>query len=152
MSPSHWSMVLDILKFHKIGQNPKALTGNVEDFLQKNNFGDRFADYFLYPLGSALWSCPNEKFKRFPMEFVLHFLKNHNMLQVSNRPTWRVIKGGSASYVEKIVSSLGQRLKLNAPVDSVTRTTPGAQVVLRNGEETTCDEVILACHADQSLS
>ena len=150
-SSGHWGMLRDILRFHKIGQEPDRSSGSVEDFVKTHGFGKRFVEYFLYPLGSALWSCPKEKFEAFPMEFVLHFLKNHKMLQVGKRPVWRVIKGGSASYVNKIVENLGSRLRLNAEIASVERLDGAVKVDLQNGESMHFDEVILACHADQSL-
>ena len=144
-------MALDISKFHKLGRNPDAFNGTVGEFVKAHGFGKRFVEYFLYPLGSALWSCPNEKFETFPMEFVLHFLKNHQMLQVGNRPIWRVVKGGSACYVDKMVADLESSLRLNAEVASVERLEDGVKVKMANGESNSYDEVILACHADQSL-
>jgi len=150
-SPRHWNMLREILKFHDLGQDPSACKESVEEFVATHGFGKRFIEYFLYPLGSALWSCPKEKFESFPMEFVLHFMKNHKMLQVGKRPVWRVIKGGSDNYVNKIVAQLGSRLRLNAKVASVERLDEGVQVDLKNGESSHFDEVVLACHADQSL-
>ena len=149
--PAHWGMIRDILRFHKLGRVPDSISGTVEEFLLTNGFGKRFAKYFLYPLGAALWSCPNEKLSSFPMEFVLKFLGNHQMLQVGNRPIWKVIRGGSRRYVDKLTEILGGRLRLNAPVASIQRKENKVSVIPQCGEEEDFDEVILACHADQSL-
>ena len=55
------------------------------------------------------------------MEFVTDFLSNHQMLQANNRPIWRVIQGGSRTYVDVIVNQLGKRLKLSSPIERVRR-------------------------------
>jgi predicted NAD/FAD-binding protein len=85
------------------------------------------------------------------MEFVMDFLANHQMLQVADRPVWRVLKGGSRSYVDKIVHLLGKRLRLNAAVEKVTRGKDGVEIAFPDGTMQSFDEVILACHADQAL-
>ena len=149
--PKHWGMVRDILRFHELAQKEDSGSLTVGEFLAQHKLGDRFTEAFLLPLGSALWSCSVERFSTFPMEFLTDFLANHNMLQAYNRPVWRVLKGGSRTYVDKIVGGLGKRLKLNTPIQSVRRTENGVTLTLPDGSEQTFDQVILACHADQSL-
>ncbi len=150
-SPGHWGMVMDILKFHKLAENLSNPDETVDHFIQRNRLGKRFRDSFLLPLGSALWSCSIDRFGKFPMEFVTDFLSNHQMLQANNRPVWRVIQGGSRTYVDVIVQELGGRLKLDSPVRQVNRTKTGVELHFPDGSSRSFDEVILACHADQSL-
>ena len=85
------------------------------------------------------------------MEFVTDFLSNHQMLQANDRPIWRVIQGGSKTYVDVIVKELGERLKLNSPAKSISRIESGVKIEFPDGTTQLFDEVILACHADQSL-
>jgi predicted NAD/FAD-binding protein len=73
------------------------------------------------------------------------------MLQANNRPIWRVIKGGSHTYVNKLAELLGDRIHLNTPIQKVRRTEQGVALTLPDGTEQNFDQVILACHADQSL-
>lgn len=151
VDPLHHKMVMDILKFHKVAKLENVKEGEtVSEFIQRHGFGRRFRAHYLYPLGSALWSCPEETFANFPMEFAINFFNNHRMLQVKGRPVWRVVEGGSRAYVDKLVGTLGDRIRLNTPVQSVCRTTGPIQINLDEGTES-FDEVILACHADQSL-
>ena len=150
-SPGHWSMVMDILKFHKLAENLSDPEETVDHFVQRNRLGKRFRDAFLLPLGSALWSCSVDRFGKFPMEFVTDFLSNHQMLQANNRPIWRVIQGGSRTYVDVIVKQLGNRLKLDSPIQKVNRLKTGVELNFPDGSSETFDEAILACHADQSL-
>lgn len=151
LDPKHWNMVRDILRFHELAKEKSNPEQTIESFLEKNNFGNRFSNYFLLPLGSALWSCSPEKFGNFPMEFVSDFLSNHQMLQANNRPIWRVIKGGSHTYVNRLIDLLGDRIQLNTPIQNVRRVENGISLTLPDGTEQEFDEVILACHADQSL-
>ncbi len=151
IDPKHWNMVRDILRFHKIAKENRIRDETVDSFLKKHKFGHRFSEYFLLPLGSALWSCSTSQFGKFPMEFVSEFLSNHQMLQANNRPIWRVVKGGSRTYVDKLVEILGERLKVNTPIKNVQRVDNQVKLILSDGTGQTFDEVILACHADQSL-
>ena len=147
----HWGMTLDILKFHKLAKNLQEPGTSVNEFISKHQFGKRFKDNFLLPLGSALWSCSIDRFGEFPIEFVTDFLSNHQMLQANNRPVWRVLKGGSRSYVDAMLRKIGNRLKLNTPVQKVSRSSDKVFLRFPDGSEEIFDEVILACHADQSL-
>ncbi len=147
----HWGMVRDILKFHKLAKQSFDPNETVSEFVRRNGLGERFESSFLLPLGSALWSCSIERFGSFPMEFLTDFLSHHKMLQAYDRPVWRVLKGGSRTYVDKIVEGLGERLRLSTPVRSVHRSDDGASIALPDGGKQNFDQVILACHADQSL-
>ena len=150
-NPFHHKMVFDILKFHKVAKLENLKEGEtVSEFVNRHQLGRRFQTHYLYPLGSALWSCPENTFASFPMEFAIDFFSNHKMLQVKGRPVWRVVKGGSRAYVDKIVDILGDCIRLNSPVHSVVRMSDSVKIVTDQGEET-FDEVIMACHADQSL-
>ena len=38
----------------------------------------------------------------FPARYLVRFMANHQMLQLRGRPAWRVVRGGSASYVRAL--------------------------------------------------
>jgi predicted NAD/FAD-binding protein len=149
--PLHWKMALDIMHFHKLAKEKNPGQATVDEFLKIHGFGNRFKECFLLPLGAALWSCSTTRFGEFPMEFVMNFLANHQMLQAANRPVWRVLKGGSRTYVDKIVEQLGTRLLLNSPVQEIRREKEGVHLGFPDGTSQSFEEVILACHADQAL-
>ncbi len=151
IDPKHWNMVRDILRFHNFAKEELSSDETVDSFLKRHRFGKRFSEFFLLPLGSALWSCSIDKFGKFPMEFVSDFLSNHQMLQANNRPVWRVLKGGSKTYVDRLTDILGDRIKLNTPVRNVRRVNNQVVLTMPDGSDHAYDEVILACHADQSL-
>ncbi|MEB3328991.1 MAG: FAD-dependent oxidoreductase, partial [Candidatus Sericytochromatia bacterium] len=153
LSPGFLGMVVDILRFNRDGlaqaaQLPEATVG---EFLAAHRYGRRFAAHYLVPMGAAIWSCPPRTFEAFPIRFVMDFFANHAMLQVHGRPVWRVIRGGSARYVEPLTAAFADRIRLNTPVLGVRRQADGVVVRTAAGEEHH-DEVVLACHADQALA
>ena len=54
--------------------------------------------------------------------FVIQFFRNHGMMQILGRSPWRVIKGGSFRYVEKLTAGWTDSIRLKTPVRRVTRT------------------------------
>jgi uncharacterized protein len=123
----------------------------VAEFLQAARFSAFFAEHYLLPMGGAIWSCPPKTFAEFPVRFVFEFFNHHGLLNVYDRPNWRVICGGSKTYVEKLRSKLRARVLLSTPVSAVTRHEDGVTVqpVGRGAEE--FDHVVFACHSDQAL-
>jgi len=153
LRPSFLKMLLDIVRFGK--EAPRVLEEDdslsVAAFLKRERYGRGFAKHYLLPLGASLWSCSPATFESFPIRFVVEFLDNHHMLQVANRPTWRVIRGGSFRYVEKLTRDFRDRIRLNCPVRSILRLGDGVRVTFGDGEAENFDEIVLACHADQAL-
>ncbi len=86
----------------------------------------------------------------FPMRFFVRFLHNHGMLSVNDRPVWRVVKGGSKTYVDAITRPFRDRIRLNTPVERVVRH-PDRVEVSAGGETESYDQVIIAAHSDEAL-
>lgn len=87
----------------------------------------------------------------FPAAYFVRFFKNHGFLSVDDRPVWRVIKGGSKRYVEKILQGIGDRVVLEAPVQAIHRDPTGVRIQVKGHGEQRFDGVVLACHSDQAL-
>jgi predicted NAD/FAD-binding protein len=152
--PTHWRMLLDIQRFHRHASSHLAILDDkitVESWLRREGFSPAFAERYLLPLGASLWSCSALRFGEFPMRFVLEFLHNHRMLQVADRPVWKTVVGGSREYVKKLIKPFAHNLHLNTPVTSVRRLHAGVEVCTEKDGPQKFDEVVLACHADQSL-
>ena len=152
-SPRFYRFLADVLRFNREAPRHLAQTSEemtVGEYLKQHNYCREFADWYLIPMGAAIWSCPTGTFEQFPIQFIIEFYKNHGLLQIWNRPQWRVVQGGSREYVQKLTSPYIDRIRLKCPVQEVTRN--GDEVHVRHVQGTdTFDEVIFACHSDQAL-
>ena len=151
--PSFHRMVMDILKFNKVGSQDADCVSDdmtVQEYLDWRGLGKMFSDYYLLPMGASIWSCPVGTFAKFPIRFILQFYRHHGLLSISNRPQWYVIEGGSKRYVEKLTASFSERIHLNCPVKRVQRFADRVAVTTQS-ETVDFDEVIFACHSDQAL-
>ncbi|MDX1634362.1 MAG: FAD-dependent oxidoreductase [Marinobacter sp.] len=156
LNPSFLKMIREILRFNR-ETRADLEAGNIDDsetlgdYLNRNHYSRYFRNYYIVPMGAAIWSAPELVLERFPIRFFLQFFNNHGMLSVDDRPTWRVISGGSAQYVEKMMERLRPHLRLNSPVTSVRRDADGVSLAA-NGESHRFDQVVFACHSDQALA
>jgi predicted NAD/FAD-binding protein len=150
LRPSFWQMIREILRFNR--EAPAAVrdgcaSATLGELLDRGRYSKRFRDLYLLPMGSALWSVPRSSVLDMPALFFVRFFENHGMLTVNERPQWRVVRGGSARYVEKLVAPFRGRIVTDHPVRRVTRWADRVEV---NGES--FDRVVLACHSDQALA
>ena len=88
--------------------------------------------------------------RAFPARSFFEFFRNHGLLNLVDRPRWRTVRGGSQSYVEKMLRRLRNRVRLRQPVVSVCRGADSVSVVTDRGVER-YDDVVFGCHADQAL-
>jgi len=154
LSPRFLGMVRDLLRFYR--EAPALLGGPhpgpaLGDWLAERRYGAAFRNEHLVPMASALWSSPPEQILSFPARYLVQFMANHQMLQVAGRPEWRVVRGGSSSYVRALRRRWQVRERLNSPVRAVRRDALGVTVVCDAGSERH-DQVVLACHSDQALA
>lgn len=152
-SPRYYRFLADILKFNR--EAPADLdqtddTTTVGEYLDQHGYSQEFRSWYLIPMGAAIWSCPLGTFEQFPIRFIIEFYKNHGLLQVRNRPQWRVVQGGSREYVKKLTAPYADRIRLSCPVRKVTRNENGVELIYAGGVEQ-FDEVVFACHSDQAL-
>lgn len=154
LRPRFHRLILDILRFNR--ESLSVLDGESEDatvaeYLAKNRYSRDFADLYLLPMGAAIWSCPLETFGEFPIRFIVEFYRNHGLLSLKNRPQWYVVTGGSRMYVEKMIEPFRNRIHLNSPVESVSRSGDSVTLRVAGQPEQSFDHVIFACHSNQAL-
>ena len=154
LSPSFLRMILDIMRFNK--QAPALLASDGDqttlgDYMSINRYSRVFANHYILPMGAAIWSTDPKQMLNFPAGYFVRFFHNHGMLNIDNRPVWRVIKGGSQRYVEALTCRFADRIRLNTPVQSVIRLADGVRIQPLNDEAINFDAVIFACHSDQAL-
>lgn len=154
LRPSFYRMIRDILRFNREAlpflekQNSDMSLG---DYLDQGGYSTQFAEQYLIPMGAAIWSAEPEMMRRMPAKFFIRFFDNHGLLSLENRPQWKVIKGGSQTYVRKLIAGHENRIRLSCPVQSVTRTADEVLIKTPHCEPESFDYVFFACHSDQAL-
>lgn len=154
VSPRFWGMLRDLVRFYR--RAPELLAGDgpgpsLGEYLRVNGYGSAFRDQHLVPIASALWSSPATAILAFPARYAVQFMANHQMLQLSGRPEWRVVDGGSRRYVDAMATHWAVQVRLSSPVRGVVRDHHGVSVRCDSGEER-YDQLVLACHSDQALA
>ncbi|MBR7835605.1 FAD-dependent oxidoreductase [Actinospica durhamensis] len=124
--------------------------GTLGQFLEQGGYSGYFADHFLVPLVSAVWSTGPELVLRYPARYLFEFLDHHGMLSVTGSPRWRTVVGGSRSYVERAVKGLSA-VNVSTPVRAVQRGAERATLWDEAGSRYEVDRVVLATHPDQAL-
>ena len=154
-SPSFHRMIRDILRFNR--EAPGFLEAGDDhtrlgDYLTANRYRQEFRNHYIIPMGAAIWSAAPGDMLDFPARYFIRFFHNHGMLSVDDRLQWRVIRGGSRSYVEPLTAPFRERIHLNTPVMRIVRDEQGVTVQTATGSGARFDAVVLACHSDQALA
>jgi predicted NAD/FAD-binding protein len=154
LRPRFLRMVHDIIRFGNEAPEAAALAAEGETlgtFLSRHEYSPEFVDFYLVPMGAAIWSMPRERMREFPLRFFIRFFENHGMLKLGTRPTWRTIPRGSERYVNALIEPIRGRIRTNCPVAWVSRREDGVDVGLEGGSREAFDQVIFATHSDVSL-
>lgn len=154
LRPPYLNMVRDILKFHKLAKARHGLSGSetLGDWLAKLKLGPWFRDYFLLPMGGAIWSMPTRQMLDYPAETFIRFFENHGLLGVDDAPQWYTVVGGARVYVELITRHLANGVQLNKAAARIERCESGVEVIDERGTRQRFDRVVLACHSDEALA
>ncbi|HSR69612.1 MAG TPA: FAD-dependent oxidoreductase [Acidobacteriota bacterium] len=175
LRPDFLRMVADIVRFYRQGKRMLSGNGNgglhangngsvqrkgasaadmttVGEFLRNHRYSSSFVRHHLLPVSAAIWSADPRRVRDMPIEFMLRFFHNHGMLDLSGRPQWRVIKGGSQRYVEKMIRPFSRGIRLNSPVVGVRRLARGVEVKTPDQEWEYFDQVVIGAHSDQALA
>jgi predicted NAD/FAD-binding protein len=154
LRPSFYRMLGEILRFNRLSETliQAPPDQNLVGFLAEHRFAGPVVDDYLVPMAAAIWSSDPAQILDFPAAYFGRFFHNHGLLSVNDRPQWRTICGGSRNYVTPLIAPFRDRLRLNAPVDSVRRAADHVLVTPRNQDAQRFDQVVLACHSDQALA
>ncbi|WP_066964889.1 NAD(P)/FAD-dependent oxidoreductase [Microbulbifer sp. Q7] len=157
----HWRMLKDIVRFNRDavtdwqrGDLGSSMT--LGSYLENNGYSAEFSSRYLIPMGSAIWSASMSRMLDFSVDFFIRFFYNHGLLNIFNRPQWRVIQGGSRSYIEPLTRSYADKIHLSCPVQKVVRHAQGVTLEYRDRsgqlQQREFDQVVFACHSDQALA
>lgn len=155
LRPGFWGMLRDILRFNREAPrllHPEGDEIGLGDYLDVQGYGRMFRDYYILPMGAAIWSTDPARMLAFPARFFVRFFLNHGLLSVRDRPVWQVIKGGSCTYVERLIQPFRARIRLDSPVLRIERRADHALLHTRSAGTERFDAVFLASHSDQALA
>lgn len=154
LRPAFWRMLGDILRFNRESTawllTHPGDSRSLGEFLDAGGYSREFADWYLLPMAAAIWSCPTGQMRAMPLGPFVRFCNNHGLLQIFDRPAWRTVSGGARSYVRKLAEQLAD-VRVACPVSAVTREAGGLRVTHARGSDH-YDQVVMACHSDQSLA
>jgi uncharacterized protein len=125
------------------------------EYLEESYCSPKFAEAYVIPMASCLWSTPPQDVKAFSAQAVIGFYENHGILSFNSNMDWQAIRGGSHRYVAAFQDQFSGTLRLNCPVRHVERRATGRGVSVTHGAPAVTevfDRVILATHADESLA
>ncbi len=156
LSPRFWGMLRDLLRFYR--ESPKDAPAlerdlvSLDAYLKDRGHGAGFVQDHLLPMAAAIWSTPAAEVGAYPATAFIRFCANHGLLQLTNRPVWRTVVGGSSAYIDKLTAPYADNIRLGCGVASLTR--HADHVLLRDtsGDTARYDEVVIASHAPQALA
>jgi uncharacterized protein len=154
LDPRFHKLFRDVLHFNSkalktVEANPDIGLGSLIEHMR---LGDWFRRYYLLPMGGAIWSCPPQQMLSFPAAAFVRFFANHGLLSANGQPQWHTVTGGSQTYVDRLVAGFRSRIRTNCAATNVRRTEGGVVVRDRSGGIEHFDQVVLASHADETLT
>ena len=163
--PRFLAMLRDILRFNRLttalatSRHGAALEETVGEFLERHRFGEEFRTWYFLPMAACIWSCSTRQMLDFPISTMIRFCHNHGLLQISDRPQWMTVQGGSREYVRRMLAHLRDaRLakvrsvrRVMTPASAQRTSAAGVTIETTAGTES-FDMVVMACHSDEALA
>ena len=154
-SATHYGLLREILRFNR--ESPALLADRDETeitmgmFLARGRYSSTFANSYLFPMASAVWSMPLSAIRDFPARTLVRFFANHGMLGINTHPKWKTVTGGSRSYIAPITEPYKRSIRLNTVIRLVSRTAEEVTLHFAEQPAETFDHVVFACHGNQIL-
>ena len=156
LSPNFYRLLYNINRFNqeapKILDNPKYESYTLAQFIEEFSYHEDMLHRYLIPMSSAVWSTPINKMMSFPAATLIRFFHNHGFLGLNTQHQWKTVVNGSRSYADIITRPFRDKIRLNSGIEKVRREKGVVKLVYKGGLEEVFDKVVLACHADTSLS
>lgn len=155
LRPEHYLLLAEILRFNRTAPKlldlPGAESATVGDVIDDGRYHEVFTDCYLLPMASAVWSMSLDSIRYFPALTLLRFFHNHGMLGINTHPKWKVIRGGSRTYIPLLTAPFKEQIFLDARIQTVSRQENGVTLNFEDRPAIAFDQVVFACHGDQVL-
>ncbi len=152
---SHWRMIVGLTQFFRTASQSAEDIGedvSLAEYLQAHKYSPDFVNLHLLPVAAAIWSAEPQQMLLYPARAFLRFFENHGLLNFTNRPQWRTVRGGSREYVRRILEDSMMRVIKGCAVHSISRSRASVQVRGSQGFDEQFDHVVIATHADTALA
>lgn len=133
------------LREGRLGEQPLG------EYLRSVGTSQYFFDNYLAPLIGSIWSAPDSNAPEFPALSFFTFFQNHGMLEMSKRPQWQTIVGGSHAYLKAFQGAFKGSLRIGTPAHAISRDERGVVLSLNGAEPERYDSIVIATHADEAL-
>ncbi len=154
-SPRHYLLLREIIRFNKEGPqllaDPKLESYQLGDWLRDRKFAPIFLERYLYPMVSAVWSMALDRIEQFPASTLMRFFANHGLFAIDGHFQWKVVRGGSNSYLAPLSAPFKDRIHNQAEISKVERDEACVRIHFHNRSALEFDEVVFACHGNQVL-
>lgn len=156
LKPRFWSLLADILRFYR--QAPRHRHSiqdedlSLGEYLAKHCYGRAFREDHLLPMAAAIWSTAPREVMSYPFGAFIRFFANHGLLQLTGRPQWQTVRGGSRTYVARLTAHFADKILLEQGVRHVRRDRNSVVVTDARGKTARYDHIVMAMHADDALA
>ena len=155
LNPRFVGMILEQQKFNRraLRDLKKGTLGDqpLGDYLKEVGTSQYFFDNYLAPLIGSIWSAPDTNALEFPALSFFTFFNNHGMLELSKRPQWQTLVGGSHAYLKAFRNAFKGELRIGAAARALKREGDGVVLTLDGAAPERYDAVVIATHADEAL-
>jgi len=152
-NPRFLRMLTDIARFSRqadaLMADPTVDELTLGQLLEREGYSGGFTDWYLIPMGDAIWSTPPGEMLDYPASTFLRFCDNHGLLHISGKPQWLSVDGGARTYVEAASKTFSGEVFDAEPAERIERAATGVTVhTARRSRH--YDAVVLASHPPQS--
>lgn len=154
-NPKFLRMLTDVLRLSRdadrLMADPTIAELTLGQLMKREGYSDAFTDWYLIPMGDAIWSTPPGNMLDYPALTFLHFCDNHGLLHILGKPMWLSVRGGARQYVRAAARSFSGEVFTGEPVERVARRATGVRVSTAQ-RVADYDLAILAAHPPQIRS
>jgi len=152
-NPRFLRMLTDVLRLSRDADrllaDPSVAALTLGQLLEREGYSRAFSDWYLIPMGDAIWSTPPGDMLDYPALTFLRFCDNHGLLHVTGKPQWLSVRGGARGYLEAAARTFSGEVFLGESVERVERTATGVRVSAPRRSEI-YDAVVMATHPPQT--